>query len=85
MKTESIMVGDMPVLLIEVTGSYGGGMPGAGAGSQPTTGQMLLGAVAEGPDANWFFKLTGPQATIGEQREAFESMIDSLTAGGDEI
>ncbi len=85
MKTENIMVGDMSVLLIEVTGSYGGGMPGMGAGGEPKTDQMLLGAVAAGPDANWFFKLTGPQASINEQSEAFETMINSLTAGGDEI
>jgi len=41
-------------------------------------GHMLLGAVATGPDANWFFKLTGPQATVEAQNEAFLGMVRSL-------
>jgi hypothetical protein len=45
---------------------------------------MLLGAVAQGPDANWFFKLTGPEATLTEHREAFRQMIQSLKPGGDQ-
>ena len=32
------------------------------AEAQP--GYMLLGGIAEGPDAPWFFKFTGPEATI---------------------
>ena len=43
---------------------------------------MLLGAIAEGPDANWFFKLTGPEATLEPQRDAFRAMIESLQRGG---
>jgi hypothetical protein len=85
METEKIMVGEIPVLLIRVTGSYSGGMPGMGGGGQPQSDQMLIGAVAEGPDANWFFKMTGPEATVSEQREAFEGMIRSLAPGGDAI
>ncbi len=42
---------------------------------------MLLGAIARGPDANWFFKLTGPRATVAGQREAFRGMIESLKTG----
>jgi hypothetical protein len=39
---------------------------------------MLLGAIAQGPDANWFFKFTGPAGTVRAQRAAFEGMIRSL-------
>jgi len=78
--TESITVGDMAVLLVEVTGTYGGGRPMDGGG-QPVPGQMLLGAVAEGADSNWFFKLTGPQETVEAQRGAFRAMMDSLKSG----
>jgi hypothetical protein len=42
---------------------------------------MLLGAVAEGPDSNWFFKLTGPEATVRAERAAFEGMLRTLKAG----
>ena len=81
LKTESIQVGEMPVMMIEVTGTYGGGMPGMGAGGASKLDHKLLGAVAEGPDANWFFKLTGPSATVDEQRSAFEALVNSLKPG----
>ena len=58
-----------------------GGMAMMGRRQEPKPGQMLLGAIAEGPDANWFFKLTGPEATLEAQREAFEGMILSLRRG----
>jgi hypothetical protein len=56
------------------------GMGAAASGEQP--GYMLLGAVAEGPDANWFFKLTGPEITVEAQRAAFDGMIQSLRRKG---
>ena len=84
LKTEPITVGDMAVLLTEVTGTYGGGSP-MGGGGQAAPEQMLLGAVAEGVDSNWFFKLTGPQETVEAQRAAFRGLVDSLKhgSGGD--
>jgi hypothetical protein len=42
---------------------------------------MLLGAIARGPDANWFFKATGPQKTLEANRAAFEAMVRSLRSG----
>jgi hypothetical protein len=80
MKTSELTVGEIRVLLVEVSGTYAGGMGPAmgGAAAEPKPGQMLLGAVAEGPDANWFFKLTGPEPTVRDQRAAFEGMIRSL-------
>ncbi len=45
-------------------------------------GAGLLGAIAQGPDANWFFKLTGPEATLQEQRKAFEALYRSLRRPG---
>jgi hypothetical protein len=81
MKTERIDVGGIPVLLAEVTGTYSGGMTMLGGPSQELADHMLLGAIAEGADANWFFKLTGPAATLRSQRQAFRSLIESLTSG----
>jgi len=52
---------------------------GSAAGQHP--GYMLLGAIAEGPDANWFFKLTGPEATVEAQRAGFEALLKSLRKG----
>ena len=47
-----------------MTGTYSGGMTATMAPAEDKPGYMLLGAVAEGPDSNWFFKLTGPEATV---------------------
>ena len=41
-------------------------------------GSVLLGAIADGPDAKWFFRATGPQATLEAQRAAFDRMIRSI-------
>jgi hypothetical protein len=80
-KQREIKVGDMPVVVLEVTGTYVGGMGGGPAGP-PRLDYMLLGAIARGPDANWFFRATGPRATLEAQRAGFERMIRSLRAGG---
>jgi hypothetical protein len=68
------------VLRVEVAGTYSGGGPGMGSGVEKP-GQRLLGAIAQGPDANWFFKLTGPDATVRAQKAAFESLLSSLKKG----
>ena len=81
MSTEQIEVGGVPVLLSEVTGTYSGGMTMMTGTSQELADHMLLGAIAEGGDANWFFKFTGPAATLEQQRDSFRSMIESLTRG----
>lgn len=76
--TERIDVGGIAVLLAEVTGIYSGGMAGIGGPSETLPGYMLLGAIAQGPDANWFFKFTGPEVTVRENREKFMAVIESL-------
>ena len=79
-KTREIKVGDVPVTMVELTGTYVGGM-----GVAPTSGDhpnyMLLGAIADGPDAKWFFRATGPRTTLEPQRGAFEKMIRSIKRG----
>lgn len=84
MKTSEIEAGGLKVLVVEVAGTYKGGMTMTAAPATPKPGYRLLGAVAPGPDANWFFKLTGPDATVNEQRGAFTSMVSSLTHGASE-
>ncbi len=64
--------------LVEVTGTYTGGMSTGVAPAEPLPNWMLLGGIASGPDAPWFFKLTGPQATLEENRDAFVSMLRSI-------
>jgi hypothetical protein len=80
--TTSEKVGDIDVLRVEAKGTYVGAMMmGGGPQPGPKAGYMLLGAVASGPDANWFFKLTGPESTVEAHRAAFGSLIASLRPG----
>jgi hypothetical protein len=76
-KTREIKVGDIPVVLVEVAGTYVGGM-GSGPSGAEQPNYMLLGAIAQGQDANWFFRATGPRATLETQRTAFDGLIRSI-------
>lgn len=76
-KTRDIKVGDIPVVLVEITGTYVGGMGGVPTGGDRPN-YMLLGAIAKGPDAEWFFRATGPRTTLEPQRGAFEQMVRSI-------
>jgi hypothetical protein len=65
------------VTVIDVQGT----MKPSGMGMGPSTPQpdsRLLGAVVEGPGGPWFFKATGPEATLGSQREPFLKMLRSV-------
>jgi hypothetical protein len=79
-KSREIKVGDIPVVLVEITGTYVGGM-GSGPSGPERPNYMLLGAIAQGPDANWFFRATGPRATLEGQRAAFDGLVRSLKRG----
>lgn len=68
----------VPIRIVEITGTYDGGMAVAEPPVPPRPGFMLLGGIAEAPQAPWFFKLTGPEATVGPQRDAFVRMMESI-------
>ena len=72
----------VPVQVVEVTGTYEGGMTMSAEPFEPQPGYMLLGAIAQGPDAPWFFKFTGPETTVRAQREAFTKLLGSLRVEG---
>jgi len=77
MKTSEIEAGGLKIFMVEVAGTYKGGMTMTAVPAAPKPGYRLLGAVAPGPDANWYFKFTGPDKTVNEQRDAFTSMVKS--------
>ncbi len=81
LKTEQSDIGGVALLKVEVGGTYQSGGPMMGGSSQSLPDHMLLGAVAQGADANWFFKLTGPRDTVEANRSAFDAMLGSLRAG----
>jgi hypothetical protein len=70
-------VNGLPVHLVEIpSGTYASGMPGGP--TQPKAEYAMLGAIVEAPGGNWFFKLTGPKATVARARRDFTALIDSI-------
>jgi hypothetical protein len=53
-------------------------------GMGPSTDQpnsRLLGAVVEGAGGPWFFKVTGPDATVAAERESFFNLLRGVHPG----
>ncbi|HYO11807.1 MAG TPA: hypothetical protein VE685_01260 [Thermoanaerobaculia bacterium] len=65
------------VTVIDVKGTLLPSTMGTGP-ETPQPDSRLLGAVVEGPGGPWFFKATGPEATLAAERDAFLSMLRSV-------
>jgi hypothetical protein len=80
-KTTSLRVGGMPVTRVEVAGSYHPmAMPGMAPAHAVEPNARMVGAIVEAPSGSWFFKLTGPDATVRSATPEFEAMIQSARA-----
>jgi|RhiMetdeSRZDD1v2_1073273.scaffolds.fasta_scaffold379463_3 hypothetical protein len=66
------------VTTVDVSGTFkgGGAMMGQSSGSKAS--YRLLGAIAEAPDGEVFFKLTGPAKTVAAAQNEFQVMLKSL-------
>ena len=64
------------ITCVDVHGTLQPGQMGMGP-SEPQADSRLLGAVVEGEGGPWFFKATGPEKTLGPQRNAFLAMLHS--------
>jgi hypothetical protein len=69
--------GGLRILNVSIEGTYNPS-PMAGGSGVPQSGTLLLGAIVEGPDANWFFKCTGPKNTMEGHEKGFGSLVESL-------
>ena len=74
---QSFEVGGHSVSTISVEGTLLPSRMGGGP-SEPVPGSKLVGAVVEGPGGPWFFKLTGPAATVSGAEPAFDAMLRSV-------
>lgn len=76
---ETFEVNGYRVTTIEVAGTL---LPsGMGGGpSEPQPDSVLYGAVVEGVGGPWFFKATGPKATMEPQKDAFIGTLRSVRA-----
>jgi len=70
-------VGGFSVSTIAVDGTLLPSRMGGGP-SEPVPGSKLVGAVVEGPGGPWFFKMTGPAATVTAAEPAFDAMLRSV-------
>ena len=73
--------GGYRVSLVEKSGTLQPSTMGSGP-QAPVPNSRMLAAVVEGEGGPWFFKATGPEATILEAREAFVAMLRSIRPSG---
>jgi hypothetical protein len=64
---------------VDVSGTYKPAQMG-GAGGAEKPGWRLLGTVVEGPGGPWFWRLTGPGATVAAAKPQFDGLLASLEA-----
>jgi hypothetical protein len=67
----------IPLTIVDVTGTYDGGMS---MQKEPALkpNYRMLAAVAEAADGPWFFKLTGPAKTVLKWQPGFDAFLDSI-------
>lgn len=68
-------------LTVHVTrrqGRYTGMAPSAGGAASPRDDYALLGAIVETAEGPWFFKLTGPRATVEAAGRGFDDLVASF-------
>jgi hypothetical protein len=76
-KVTSRTVRGIRMTVVDASGSYTG-MGGPMAAAKPVSGYRLIGAIAEGPGGNVFFKLTGPEKTISAEASRFDQLLSSI-------
>lgn len=76
-RSEEFEANGLKITLLEVKGRYApGAMPGA-APVSPQDDYMMLAAVVETSGGPWFFKGTGPRATMEQHKSATRRMLES--------
>jgi hypothetical protein len=73
-KVTTKKVSGLDVTIVEVEGTFGGGM-----GGSAKEGWALLGAIVATPGMPHFFKLTGPAKTVKAARPELDELVASLT------
>ncbi|MFK7998974.1 MAG: hypothetical protein AB8H86_05230 [Polyangiales bacterium] len=76
---ETKTIGGLEVTTIDTRGTFTNSMPMAGQAG-PQGNQRMLGAIVAGPNGPVFFKLIGPEATVGTAEAAFGDLVESFRA-----
>ena len=78
-KSEPRTVNGLKVVVTELKGTYAsGGMMGGPTTPKPKS--MLLGAVIDAGQRQYFFKLTGPEKTVTAAKKDFDALVSSARA-----
>ena len=72
-KIEKKKVNNLDVTVVELKGTFNGGMMGGKTG----VGQAMLGAIIETAPDLTFIKLVGSEATVTKNKEAFDKIVAS--------
>ena len=75
--TTSFQVGDLPVTVLDVPGTFGAEVRPGSRIHYHKPDFRLLAAVVETPAGPYFFKLTGPDRTVLRWADSFERAIES--------
>ncbi|HEU0185244.1 MAG TPA: hypothetical protein VFS27_08020 [Blastocatellia bacterium] len=71
-------INGLVVTTVTVSGTFKGGGAMMGQSGGPKSSYRLLGAIAQGPEGEIYFKLTGPAKTVAAAQGEFEAMLKSL-------
>ncbi len=77
-KTRQKQVSGLPVTILDLSGTYSGGMMPGMSGGAPNSGYRMVAAVVETAEGPWFFKLVGPEKTVAEWLTSMDQMLDSI-------
>jgi hypothetical protein len=75
---EELEIAGLAVTRVETRGTYNAAAGPMAPRADIRPGYALIGAIVEGPEGAVFFKFTGPEATVEEQRDAFQALLESL-------
>ncbi|MGD8375222.1 MAG: hypothetical protein PVF68_03705 [Acidobacteriota bacterium] len=70
---ERFEAGGMPVTLVDVSGTYSGGMSGDG----PSPDYRMVAGIIETATDPWFLKCTGPEATMAAAAPEMRRLLES--------
>jgi hypothetical protein len=77
-KTSQKRVSGLQVTVLDLDGTYSGGMMPGMSGGKANSGYRMIAAVVETTEGPWFFKLVGPGKTVAEWLMSMNQMIDSI-------
>lgn len=75
---ETMSVQDMDVSLVMFSGTQKPSAMMGAPSSEEMPGWMNISAIVMSPTGPWFFKGTGPEATMQQELDAFKQMLNSL-------